>query len=200
MKSRATLAGLGLVIVAILAIVALQSDSGGGQHPLAQEAEADLCGALGEGVWVELGYPAGNPVARVPASENGDPTVCALELDPVPPGDRFARVARGDDADETRRIATVRLVTNASLQASNPETSTDRYVETIGRELKADGWSGEVAQGPWTWGEVYTAPEDRAAMLVEDHGIVLWTTATGVTPDNLVQFTETAVQRMRAKQ
>ncbi|HUF19953.1 MAG TPA: hypothetical protein VMP00_04290, partial [Burkholderiales bacterium] len=190
-KSRATLAGVGLVIFAVLAIVTLQSDQRGGQHPLALEAESDLCSLLGEGVWVELGYPAGNPVARVPATDNGDATVCALELDPVPPGDRFARVARGDDAGETRRIATVRLVTNASLQASNPETSTDRYVEAFGRELEADGWSGEETQGPWTWGAMYTAPEDRAAMLIEDHGIVLWTTATGVTPDNLVQFTHT---------
>ncbi len=208
MKSRATWAGIGLAILAVLAIVALLPSSAGSGHPLASETEFDLCGLLGEDIWVELSYPASDPVARVPANAEGGTTVCALELDPVPPGDRFARVARGDDADEIRRIATVRLVTTAHLQATNPEATTGTYVDTFRRELASDGWEADTIQGPWSWGQVYTmageqAEEgvaDRAATLVEDAGAVLWTTATGVAPDNLVRFTQSATNRIRRSQ
>lgn len=204
MKSRARLAGIGLAILAVLAIVTLLPSTAGGGHPLASETEFDLCGLLGEDVWVELSYPASDPVARVPANAEGGATVCALELDPVPPGDRFARVARGDDADEIRRIATVRLVTTAHLQATNPEATTGTYVDTFRQELAAEGWEADTIQGPWSWGQVYNMAgeqaTDRAATLVEDAGAVLWTTATGVAPDNLVRFTRSATTRIRRSQ
>lgn len=200
-QSRAALAGIGLAIFAVLVIVTLLSSTTGDGHPLAQETEFDLCDLLGEDTWVDLSYPASDPVARMPANAEGGMTVCALELDPVPPDDRFARVARGDDADEIRRIATVRMVTTAHLRAANREATTATYVDTFSQELAADGWEAEAIQGPWSWGQVYTMAgeqaADRAATLVEDAGAVLWTTATGVAPENLVRFTRTAIERIR---
>jgi hypothetical protein len=122
---------------------------------------------------------------------------CALELDPVPPGDRWARLARGDDADEVRRIATVTLMTTAALRQHNPQASSTRYASTFDKELLASGWADERIEGPWFWGTAYTQGEGQAAALVEDHGVVLWVTAAGVEPDHLVSFARSASQRIR---
>lgn len=189
--------GIGLGVLAVLALVTLLTGPGGGSHPLTSETDVDLCALLGQGVWVDLSYPASDPVARVPADAEAGTLVCALELDPVAPGDRFGRVARGEDADEVRRIATVMLVTNGVLQQNAPEGDTGEYVRVFRDEIAADGWEGSEVIGPWSWGAVYTMAEDRVASLVEDHGVMLWITATGVTRDNLERFTRSAARQVR---
>lgn len=198
LKSRGGLAGIGVLAFAFIAIVSLFAMTGGGDHPLALQSEADLCRLLGDDSWAELGYPAGDPVARVPADARPGAMVCALELDPVPAGDRWARVARGDDADEVRRIATVWLRTTATLRADSAAADSREYAATFDQEMVASGWSAAEVEGPWAWGAVYTMGEDEAAALAEDGGVVLYVTARGVDPDSLVGFTRNVSRRIRA--
>lgn len=188
-----------MLTFAVLAVVSLLSLTDGGEHPLALETEVDLCTVLGEDVWTELQYPASDAVAREPGNAPPQDLVCALELDPVAPGDRWGRIARGDDADEVRRIATVWLTTTATLRRENPGADSAAYAETFDRELIASGWSAMQVEGPWTWGAVYTLGEDQAAALAEDHGVVLYVTTTGVERDNLAEFARSASQLMRPR-
>jgi hypothetical protein len=195
-NSRSRIVGIGVIAFGILALSSLFMMTEGGAHPLALKTDVDLCKLLGDDIWAELAYPASDAVARPPETGEGGAAACALELDPVPPGDRWARVARGEDADRVRRIATVRLTTTAELRQQSPNADSAAYTETFDRELVASGWSAAEIQGPWTWGSVYTRDEERAASLAEDHGVVLWVTATGVEADNLVAFTRTASERI----
>ena len=146
------------------------------------------------------GQPAqqtSDAVARVPENVHAGMVTCALELEPVKPGDRWARVARGEDADKVRRIATVILSTTATLRQQSPNAKSETYTETFDRELVASGWTSNDIEGPWSWGSVYTLGEDQVATLVEDHGVVLWVTAKDVAPDNMVTFTRSASERIR---
>lgn len=197
LKSRSAFAGIGVLAFAFLVIVSLFAMTHGGEHPLALQSEADLCRMLGEDTWAALGYPASDPIARVPADTAPGAIVCALELDPVPAGDRWARVARGDDADKVRRIATAWLNTTATLRAQDPSADSRRYAETFDHEMVASGWSAAGVEGPWSWGAVYTLGEDAAA-LAEDDGVVLYVTARGVDPESLVAFTRNASRRIRS--
>jgi len=190
--------GVGLLTFGVLALVSLSVMTDGGKHPLALSTEVPLCDLLGDEVWNQLEYPAGNPVARAPQVIDRGMAACVLELDPVPPGDRWARVARGDDADTVRRIATVTLMTTAALRQHNPEASSTRYAASFDKELMASGWAEQKIEGPWYWGSAYTLGEDQAAALVEDHGVVMWVTAAGVQPDHLVSFARGASQRIRS--
>jgi len=197
LSSRNGIVGVGVLVFAVLAIVYLLSMTKGGEHPLTLQNDLDLCGLLGDDIWLELNYPASDPVSRVPANADPGMLICALELDPVPPGDRFARVARGDDADQVRTIATVTFNTTATLRASNPAARSDSYAEMFDAEVVASGWEGWQIEGPWSWGWLYSKGEEQTATLVEDDGVVLWTTANGVAPDDLVTFTRAVTRRMR---
>lgn len=194
--SKSGVVGAGVLAFAVLALVSLFAMTKGGEHPLALETEVDLCELLGPEVWNDLGYPATDPVVREPANAQARELVCALELDPVPPGDRWARVARGDDADKVRRIATVWLNTTATLRASNPSADTSAYCQTFDREMVASGWSATEVEGPWSWGAVYTQGDEQTAALAEDDGVVLYVTATGVDPGNLLAFAQLASERL----
>lgn len=198
LKSRTGLVGIGVLAFAVLAIFSLFAMTHGGEHPLALQSEVDLCRTLGEEVWVELGYPASDPVARVPADAAPGAIVCALELDPVPAGDRWARIARGDDADELRRIATVRLSTTATLRAESASADSREYARRFDQEMIASGWNATEIEGPWSWGAVYTLGEGEAAALAEDNGVVLYVTASGVDPGSLAGFTRNASRRIRS--
>ncbi len=193
-----TLSGVGVLVFAVLLLLYLLSATRGGEHPLALETEVELCSLLGDELWVNLQYPASDAVARIPESASND-LVCALELDPVASDDRWARVARGEDAGQVRTIATVTLVTTGTLRKHNPSASTERYAETFDQELVASGWSGEEMEGPWAWASLYTMG-DQAASLVEDSGVVLWTVATGVQADDLAGFSRAAAPRLRSSQ
>lgn len=199
LQSKSGLAGIGVLAFAVFAIVSLFALTDGGEHPLALESDVDLCGLLGEEVWVLLGYPAADPVVREPAGEQASELVCAFELDPVPAGDRWARIARGDDAHEVRRIATVRLNTTATLRAQNPSADSRDYAETFDREMVASGWSSTEVEGPWSWGAVYTMGNEETAALAEDDGVVLHVTASEVDPDSLVAFAQAASERIRPR-
>ena len=197
MGSKPGLVGVGVLTFAVIAIVSLVGITKGGEHPLALETDVALCDMLGEDVWIHLHYPASDMIARVADNSQENAVVCALELEPVSPGDRWARVARGDDADKVRRIATVMLTTTAALQLHSPNAKSGTYTETFDRELVASGWISRNIEGPWSWGSVYTLGEDQVATLVEDNGVVIWVTATDVAPDNMVSFTRNASQRIR---
>lgn len=190
-----TLSGVGVLVFAILLLLYLLSATRGGEHPLTLESEIELCNLLGEDLWVELQYPASDAVARRPEPARND-LVCALELDPVDTDDRWARVARGEDAGQVRTIATVTLVTTGTLRKQSPSASSETYAETFDQELVASGWSGEPLDGPWRWASLYTMSE-QVATLVEDDGVVLWTVATGVQPDDLAGFSRSAANRLR---
>ena len=196
-RSRARPVGVGILTFGVLALVSLSVMTDSGKHPLALATDVSLCDLLGDEVWNQLEYPAGNPVARAPAMIDRGLVACALELDPVPPNDRWARLARGDDADKVRRIATVTLMTTAALRQHNPDASSTGYAATFDKELMASGWAEQKIEGPWYWGAAYTQGEDQAAALVEDHGVVLWVMASGVDPDHLVSFARSASQRIR---
>lgn len=196
-NSRSRIVGIGVVAFGLLALSSLFMMTEGGEHPLALKTDVDLCKLLGEDIWAELAYPASDAIVRPPESGVAGGSVCALELDPVPPGDRWGRVARGEDADRVRRIATVRLTTTAELRQQSPNADSAAYAETFDRELVASGWSAAGIEGPWTWGSVYTRDEENTASLAEDHGVVLWVTAKGVETGNLVAFTRTASERIR---
>ncbi len=197
LDSRPGVVGVGLLVFAVLALVSLLNQTGGGDHPLALETDVPLCEILGSDVWVELQYPASDAVVRVPEDSRSDANVCALELEPVAPDDRWARIARGDDAHRVRRIASVMVSTTATLRQRSPDLHSEGYAQTFDQELVASGWSGSRIEGPWTWGAVYTMNEGQVAALVEDHGVVFWATAEGVAPENMVSFTRSASERMR---
>ena len=190
-----TLSGVGVLVFAILLLLYLLSATRGGEHPLTLESELELCSLLGDELWAQLQYPASDAVARKPETAR-DALVCALELDPVDADDRWARVARGEDAGQVRTIATVTLMTTATLRQHNPSAASDSYTETFDQELVASGWSGEGLDGPWRWGSLYTMRE-QVATLVEDDGVVLWTVATGVQANDLAGFTRSAAIRLR---
>lgn len=198
LSSRSRIFGIGLVAFAVLALLSLLSVSEGGAHPLALKTDVDLCGVLGDDIWAQLAYPAGNPVARAPQAGEADVATCVLELDPVAADDRWGRVARGEDADQTRRIATVTLTTTAALRRQNPALDSEYYARQFDHELVASGWASASIEGPWSWGSVYTLPEAQAATLAEDHGVVLWVTASGVEPMNLIDFSRTASERIHS--
>jgi hypothetical protein len=197
LRARPGLVGIGVLTFAVIAIISLLGISKGGEHPLALKTDVALCDVLGDEVWIHLQYPASDAVARVPENVHAGMVTCALELEPVKPGDRWARVARGEDADKVRRIATVILSTTATLRQQSPNAKSETYTETFDRELVASGWTGNDIEGPWSWGSVYTLGEDQVATLVEDHGVVLWVTAKDVAPDNMVSFTRSASERIR---
>lgn len=199
LRSRNGLVGIGVLAFAVFAVLALLSMTAGGEHPRALDTEVDLCTVLGEDVWSELQYPASGAIVRAPENSPPRELVCALELDPVPHGDRWARLARGDDADQVRRIATVWLNTTATLRRQSPSADSRTYAETFDREMVASGWSAQQVEGPWSWGAVYTMGEQEVAALAEDEGVVLWITASGVSPENLLTFTRSASQRIRPK-
>lgn len=196
-KSRPGIVGVGVLVFAILALFSLLTITDGGEHPLAMETDVALCDILGDEVWAKLEYPASGAVARVPEDTVADMIICALELEPVAPDDRWARVARGDDADRVRRIASVMLSTTATLRRQGPGMRSDTYTETFDKELVASGWSGSEIEGSWAWGSVYTMSQGQVAALVEDHGVVIWATARDVSPENMASFAQSATDRMR---
>lgn len=197
LRSRPGIVGIGVLTFAVLALVSLLSITDGGDHPLALETDVPLCELLGNEVWVELQYPATDAIARVPEDSQSNSMICALELEPVAPGDRWARIARGDDADKVRRIASVMISTTATLRQQSPNIQSDNYTATFDQELVASGWSASQIEGPWTWGAVYTTSEGKVAALVEDHGVVFWATAKDVSAENMVSFTHSAAEKMR---
>lgn len=191
-----TLAGVGVLAVATLLLLYLLATTRGGEHPLTLRQDVDLCTLLGDEIWVQLQYPATGAVARSPESAGGDSMVCALELDPVDADDRWARVARGEDAGQVRTIATVSLITTATLRSQSPKADSGRYANTFDAELIASGWSGEALDGPWSWASLYTM-NDQAATLLEDDGVVVWTVSRGVAPDDLAGFTRAVAVALR---
>ena len=195
--SRIGLFGIGLIVFGVIAIASLSLVTSGGEHPLALESEVDLCGLLGEDTWLKLQYPASDAVIRVPADAIQDVPVCAMELDPVPANDRWARVARGNDADQVRRVATVMLTTTTILRRQSPDLKTYAYTQAFDQELVASGWLGHSVEGPWRLANIYSLGEDRTAALIEDYGVMLWTTATGVAPENLESFARAAAEILR---
>lgn len=196
-QSKSRFAGIGVLAFAVLAVSSLFVITEGGEHPLALKTDVALCDLLGDDLWHQLEYPASGAVSRPAYGAERDVAVCALELDPVPPGDRWARIARGEDADRVRRIATVTLTTTARLRQQSPQADSKVYAETFDQELVASGWNAREIEGPWSWASVYTRDEEAAATLTEDRGVVLWVESWGVAPDNLVAFTRTASQRIR---
>lgn len=198
LRCGSAVSGVGICALVAIAVITVSCSRHSGEHPLARESDVDLCALLGEDVWLQLRYPAADPMVRVPQVAGGDSMVCALELDPVPSGDRFARIGRGEDANEVRTIATVTLTTTARLAEEAPQADSAGFAETLDEELRSDGWAGRELEGPWASASVYTLGEDEAATLVEDSGVVLWTRTAGVEPQALVSFTETVVQRIRA--
>ncbi len=196
-SSRNRVVGIGVIAFGLLMLTSLFMMTEGGEHPLALETEVRLCELLGDDIWSELAYPASGAIAREPTNAGADVIACALELDPVPPEDRWARVARGDDADRIRRIATVTLTTTAGLRQHSPNADSDNYTQTFDEELVASGWSATEIDGPWSWASIYRKSEQEAASLAEDNGVVLWVTTRGVEVDNLVAFTRTASERIR---
>lgn len=195
--SKAGLVGIGLLAFGVIAIASLSIMTSGGRHPLALERDVDLCGLMGELTWAQLQYPASDAVARVPENAMQDTATCALELDPVAPEDRWGRVARGEDANEVRRIATVMLTTTAMMRSQSPDARTDAYARTFGDELVTSGWQGREINGPWTTGTLYRLGETEVSALIEDEGVMLWITASEVTSENLAAFARTTAEMIR---
>lgn len=184
------------MIFAVLALAMLYSETRVDDHPLAARRSVPLCELLGEEVWHQLAYPATETVIRVPSGQTGVDSVCALELDPVAPGDRWGRVARGESADDVVRIASVSVVTQTDLRHQSPNLTTAYYYETFDKELVASGWEPVSVQGPWTSGKAYSLRENDVSMLVEDRGIVIWITARDTDISDLVAFSSVVAERL----
>ena len=197
--SRSTLrmAGAGVLIFGLLALAMLYSQTDPGEHPLAAEPTVDLCGKLGADVWDLMAYPALDPVVRVPESAGDGDSMCAYEIDPVDPSDRWARVARGEDADRVQQIAVVSLATTAYLRHRGPSVTAASYFETFNNELRADGWERQVLVGPWSRGNIYSTSGDRTATLFEDEGVVVWIASEGVEAPSLEVFSRAVAARLR---
>jgi len=160
----------------------------GGEHPLAGVPDLVVCDAIDESIWQTLPYAADGGTIRPPASAGGNTNFCAFELDPVPPGDRFARIARGEDADRVREIATVMILTRAALFRQSPATTTAAYTDAWSGEMKASGWPGQGLDGPCTRGELFTGSQGQQGVLIEDDGVMIWITAPDMDTDRLVGF------------
>jgi len=160
----------------------------GGEHPLASVPEPLVCEAIDESIWQTLPYAAEGGIIRPPASAGGNTNYCAFELDPVPPGDRFARIARGEDADRVREIATVMVLTRAALFRQSPATTTAAYTDAWSAELEASGWPGQGLEGPWQRGELFTGSQGQQGVLIEDDGIMIWITAPDMDTGRLIGF------------
>lgn len=191
------MAGVGIIVFAVLAMAMLYSEAEPGAHPLADKRTVDLCKELGTEVWFQLAYPALDPVVRVPASAEEGDSMCALEIDPVDPADRWARVARGENADQVQQIAVVTVATSSYLRHQSPDLTTSGYFQTFDKELVADGWQRRTLDGPWIQGNAYTGSGERVAALVEDDGIVIWIASEGVDAVNLEVFSRSVAARLR---
>jgi len=160
----------------------------GGAHPLGLEPDPALCEILDTSVWATLPWSEAGGVIRIPTASANSRNQCALELDPVPAGDRFARIERSEDADRVREIATVMVITRAALYRQNPKLTTSDFADGWSAELHADGWQGEMTAGPWQRGELFIGRDGRQGLLIEDDGIMIWITASELTKDNLLLF------------
>ena len=146
---------------------------------------------------MNLSHPASGAIARIPAGSSIESHNCALELDPVPANDRWARVARGADAGKIRQIASVMVLTEADLRRQSPELSTDKYMDTFAAELTASGWDERLVEGPWKRGGQYSLSYQGLAMLIEDDGIVIWITVRDVGEEYLTSFAEAVALKLR---
>ena len=189
-----------MVIFALLALAMLYSETEVGEHPLAAETKIDVCGILGEESWYYLAYPAMETVVRVPESSSNTDSICALEIDPVDPSDRWGRVARGDDADRLQQIAVVSVVTTSFLRQQSPNLTTELFFNTFGEEVLAGGAERRELTGPGTRAVYYSSDEGRDMLLFEDQGIVVWLQAEGVEPANFEAFAREVASLLRQAQ
>lgn len=169
----------------------------GGGHPLGLEPDLDLCDVLDPAVWSELPTANSEAIIRIPTNAAGASNYCALELDPVTSGNRFERIARGDDAARVREIASVMVVTRAALYRQNPAGSTKDFTEMWSSELQADGWQRVPLEGPWRYSELFTGKSGKHGILIEDDGIMIWITASGTDPEGLVRFAKSITLDLR---
>lgn len=186
-----------LLLFAVGVLLFLYSALREGGHPRALEADLVACEVLDESLWTILPFATDGGIIRIPESAMGQANYCALELDPVPPGDRFARIARGDDFDQVRQIASVMIVTRAALWRQSPTASIDGFTDTWLAELTADGVSTQPLEGPWKSGYLLTGIQGRQGLLIEDDGIMIWITAGEVKTELLEDFAVSVATRLR---
>ena len=186
-----------LLVFAVGALWFLVSVLREGGHPRALEADLVACDVLDESVWSILPFATDGGIIRMPENAAGKANWCALELDPVPPGDRFARIARGDDFDRVRQIASVMIITRAGLWRQSPTASIQGFTETWLAELKADGVTMEPLPGPWNSGYLASSVQGRQGVLIEDEGIMIWITAGDVKRELLEDFAVNVATRLR---
>ena len=188
---------IGVLTFGVIALLSLALILRGGEHPLRQTSNLPVCELLGEEVWTSLSHPASDAIVRIPAGSSIESHTCALELDPVPADDRWARVARGADAGKVRQIARIMVLTQADLWQQSPNISTDEYWETFAKELVASGWTEQLVEGPWKRGGQYLSSYSGTALLLEDDGIVIWITAPEIGSEYLTGFAEAVVLKLR---
>jgi len=186
-----------LLLFGVGAMLFLASYLREGGHPRALEADLVACDVLDEPVWSILPFATDGGIVRVPENAAGKTNWCALELDPVPPGHRVARIARGDDADRVRQIASVMIMTRAALWRQSPTASIADFTEAWMAELQADGVSSEPLEGPWKSGQIMSGSQGQQALLLEDDGIMIWITANDMHTELLVDFAEMVANRLR---
>jgi len=186
-----------LLVFAVGALLFLASVLREGGHPRALEAELVACEVLDEPVWAILPFATDGGIIRSPASAKEQPNWCALELDPVPAGDRFGRIARGDDADRVRQIASVMIMTRAALWRQSPTASVADFTKAWSAELVADGISGEPLEGPWESARLMVGSRGQQAILIEDDGIMVWITADDVKPELMLTFAGNVANRLK---
>ncbi len=171
----------------------------GGDHPLALQPELALCEVLDESVWAHLPRPSGDVRIRQPTASPDDASTCAMELEPLRSNNRFERIARGEDADRIRVIASVRVTTRAALWRQGPTMPMREYAQMWSDELAASGGSPSPLQGPWSSGQIFTGTQGQQGVLIEDDGIMIWIQGPEVEQDRLSGFAVAVAQNLRAQ-
>jgi len=159
----------------------------------------------------------GHPLANAPA-----PRLCAyLETGPLRRVDRLALSLNdgfergqgdagwpkctvqleswGSEPPGTGPTLDATLISERALRATDPRSSTEKYIEVWVDEARASGARVEKLAVPWLEGALleYSAESPKVQVVGEDDGIVLLIRGGGISSDQVLLFAGDLAERLR---